>query len=84
MNTDRIESLIATYRDGLLNDTLPFWIEHGVDQQFGGVMTSLDQDGTIVDTDNPLYESSNEDRRTDFAVRYSHYVGDFDIGQVGR
>lgn len=56
MNTDRIESLIATYRDGLLNDTLPFWIEHGVDPQFGGVMTALDQDGTIVDTDKSVWQ----------------------------
>ena len=33
-----------------------------------------------VDTDNPLYESSAADNHVDFALRYSHYIGDVDIG----
>ena len=33
-----------------------------------------------VDTDNPIYESSAEDRHVDVAFRYSHFVGDLDIG----
>jgi hypothetical protein len=33
-----------------------------------------------VDTSNPLYESGDEDSHVDFAFRYSHYVGDLDIG----
>jgi hypothetical protein len=33
-----------------------------------------------VDTDNPLYESSSEESHVDFALRYSHYFGDVDIG----
>ena len=33
-----------------------------------------------VDTDNALYESSDEETRVDFALRYSHYIGDIDIG----
>jgi len=33
-----------------------------------------------IDTDNPLYESSSEERHVDFALRYSHYIGDVDIG----
>ena len=33
-----------------------------------------------VDTDRPLYESSAGDRHTDYAVRYSHYFGDWDLG----
>jgi hypothetical protein len=33
-----------------------------------------------VDTDNPLYESSDEESHVDFALRYSHYIGDVDIG----
>ncbi|MEM9334082.1 MAG: hypothetical protein AAGA33_04470 [Pseudomonadota bacterium] len=30
--------------------------------------------------DDALYESSSEERNVDFAVRYSHYIGDVDIG----
>jgi hypothetical protein len=33
-----------------------------------------------VDTDNALYESSDEEAHVDFALRYSHYIGDIDIG----
>ena len=44
------EELIGTYRDGLLEDVLPFWLKHGVDREHGGFITSLDHDGSIVDT----------------------------------
>jgi hypothetical protein len=33
-----------------------------------------------VDTDRPIYESSDEEQHVDFALRYSHYIGDMDIG----
>ena len=33
-----------------------------------------------VDDDRPIYESSAEDSHVDFALRYSHYIGDVDIG----
>lgn len=33
-----------------------------------------------VDTDNPVYESSQEDRHIDYAVRWAHYIGNWDIG----
>ncbi len=34
----------------------------------------------IVDEDEAEYDSSAEQWHTDFALRYSHYVGDWDIG----
>jgi len=33
-----------------------------------------------VDTDSPVYESSRDEHHLDLALRYSHYVGDVDIG----
>jgi len=33
-----------------------------------------------VDTDRPVYESSSGKNHVDLALRYSHYVGDVDIG----
>ena len=39
------EELIRTYRSGLLEDVLPFWLEHAVDREHGGFMTALDRDG---------------------------------------
>ncbi len=50
--------LLATYRDGLLNDTLPFWLEHCVDHEHGGFMMALDRDGTVIDTDKGVWQQA--------------------------
>ena len=47
---------LAIYRDGLLSDTLPFWIDHCVDRQHGGFMMSLDRDGSVIDTDKSVWQ----------------------------
>lgn len=52
MDFDR---LLRTYRDGLLGDTLPFWIRHAVDREAGGFFHSLDRDGTVIDTDKQIW-----------------------------
>ena len=56
MDSARRDELIVIYRDGLLNDTLPFWTKHGVDREFGGFITSLDRDGTVIDTDKCAWQ----------------------------
>ncbi|RCS54127.1 N-acylglucosamine 2-epimerase [Bremerella cremea] len=56
MNEARRSELLATYRDGLLHDTLPFWLSHGVDHQHGGIITSLNRDGSIIDTDKGVWQ----------------------------
>ncbi len=56
MQRERIDELIAVYRDGLLNDTLPFWINHAVDHQWGGFTACLDRDGTVIDTDKGVWQ----------------------------
>ncbi|MCU0980483.1 MAG: AGE family epimerase/isomerase [Pirellulaceae bacterium] len=50
-----LDQLIAVYRDGLLNDTLPFWIPRAIDRQCGGYITSLDRDGSILQTDKAVW-----------------------------
>lgn len=52
----RRQELITCYRDGVLNDTLPFWIRHSVDREFGGFITSLDRDGRVLDTDKGVWQ----------------------------
>ncbi len=47
--------LAASYRDGLLQDVLPFWLEHGLDWEFGGYTTCLAADGSLVDTDKSVW-----------------------------
>src|SRR4051794_3233392 len=39
----------------LFNVVLPFWDKHGVDHEYGGVMCSLDYDGTLVNTEKLLW-----------------------------
>lgn len=44
-----------TYRLGLLDDVVPFWMRHGVDREFGGLLTGLDHDGSVIDTDKAIW-----------------------------
>ncbi len=43
------------YRDTLLNDVMPFWLRHGMDREHGGIMTCLDRDGSLIDTDKSVW-----------------------------
>lgn len=45
----------AIYRDALLQDVMPFWLKHGMDNEHGGIMTSLDRDGSLIDTDKSVW-----------------------------
>ena len=56
LSAERIDELIATYRDGLLHDTLPFWIDRCVDREYGGFMFARDRDGTLIDTDKGMWQ----------------------------
>jgi N-acylglucosamine 2-epimerase len=52
---ENLDQWIAVYRDGLLNDTLEFWIPRAIDRECGGYLTCLDDDGTILQTDKPVW-----------------------------
>ncbi len=58
MDKQRIEELITVYRDGLLNDTIPFWLPRSVDHEYGGFMTMRDADGSLVDTDKVSWQQA--------------------------
>ncbi len=54
---------------------MPYFRERtfpGVEGRFRGPL--------VVDTNNPIYESSDEENHIDLALRYSHYIGDVDLG----
>jgi len=55
MSPEHLRALLATYRDGLLNDTMPFWISHAIDRECGGYLTALDADGSVLHTDKPVW-----------------------------
>jgi len=47
--------MLDTYRDTLLQDVIPFWLRHGLDPEHGGIITCLDRDGSILDTDKSVW-----------------------------
>ncbi|GAK52297.1 N-acylglucosamine 2-epimerase [Candidatus Moduliflexus flocculans] len=49
------QALLATYRDGLLQDTLPFWMKHSVDREHGGFCFALNRDGSRLSADKFLW-----------------------------
>jgi len=54
---------------------LPYFRERTFPGIDGRLRTTLH-----VDTDNPVYESSDKENHIDYAVRWSHSIGDWDIG----
>ncbi|HYF33765.1 MAG TPA: AGE family epimerase/isomerase, partial [Prosthecobacter sp.] len=47
--------LTALYRQTLLEDVMPFWLRHGMDKEHDGILTALDRDGSILDTDKSIW-----------------------------
>jgi len=43
------------YKEDLLNDIMPFWLEHGLDRVNGGVYTCLTREGEIMDTTKSVW-----------------------------
>ena len=54
---------------------LPYFRE----RTFAGIDGRL-RSGLVVDTDNAQYQSSDEQQHFDYALRWSHYFGNYDIG----
>lgn len=44
-----------TYRCDLIDNVMPFWMEHGLDRVNGGVYTCLDRDGKLMDTTKSVW-----------------------------
>ncbi len=53
--TPRFVDLLAIYRAELLERVVPFWLEHAVDWEHGGLLTCIADDGTVLSTDKYLW-----------------------------
>ncbi|MGV3660369.1 MAG: AGE family epimerase/isomerase [Prosthecobacter sp.] len=49
------DELRTLYRRTLLHDVIPFWLRHGMDREHDGIITSLDRNGSILDTDKSIW-----------------------------
>lgn len=59
LDAARLAKLHVDYRDALLNDTVPFWLERCpdfVDPEHGGYMVARGRDGTLVDSDKGVWQ----------------------------
>ena len=54
-NPERRAELRALYHRTLVDDVIPFWLRHGLDAEHGGIMTCLDRDGSVIDTDKSVW-----------------------------
>jgi N-acylglucosamine 2-epimerase len=55
MTKQRIDDLIAIYRDGFLKDTLPFWMKNSPDREHGGFYNYLDRKGEVFGRDKSVW-----------------------------
>lgn len=57
MNKQAIKNYLETYKTGLLENIIPFWIKHCIDWEDGGFTFFLNRDGTIIDTDKGVWQT---------------------------
>ncbi len=43
------------YKDDLIKNIMPFWMEHGLDKKYGGVYTCVNRDGSLMDTTKSVW-----------------------------
>lgn len=49
------EKLALQYRNELLDNVIPFWLEKSQDKEYGGYFTCLDREGNVFDTDKFIW-----------------------------
>lgn len=51
MNEQNLDVYLKQYKNSLLSDVVPFWLDKSQDEEFGGYFTCLDRQGNVFDTD---------------------------------
>ena len=54
------KKLAGEYKNELLNNVLPFWLENSQDKELGGYFTCLDRKGNVYDTDKFIWLQGRE------------------------
>lgn len=50
-----MEKIYAKFRDELLESCVPFWLNNGVDKEYGGVLNCLDRKGKVYSEDKSVW-----------------------------
>ncbi len=56
MTNERLNELYAIYHDGLIDDTLGYWLPNCVDKEDGGFTFAMDREGNVYDTDKGMWQ----------------------------
>lgn len=54
------KKLSDRYRNELLDNVLPFWLENSQDREYGGYFSCLNRDGSVYDTDKFIWLQGRE------------------------
>lgn len=54
------KELAKLYKNELLENVLPFWLNHSQDLEFGGYYTCLNRNGDVFDTDKFIWLQGRE------------------------
>ena len=46
---------MINYRNELITNILPFWLDHAMDTEYGGIMTCLDREGRIYGEEKSVW-----------------------------
>ncbi len=50
-----LQQIRSLYHEQLTESVLPFWLDHGMDHTYGGILTALDRDGSVLETDKSVW-----------------------------
>lgn len=64
------KQISSRYKRELLENCLPFWLEHSQDKEYGGYFSCLNRDGSVYDTDKFIWLQGREVWM--FAVLYNN------------
>ena len=54
----QLSQLHRLYRELLLDDIVPFWLKYGIDWEHGGVLSCIDDSGTLLATDKYVWSQA--------------------------
>jgi N-acylglucosamine 2-epimerase len=52
------QQICARYKALLLDDVVPFWLNHGIDWKYGGVLSCIRDDGSLISGDKFLWSQA--------------------------
>ena len=66
----QLNQLANQYKDELLENVVPFWLEHSQDKVYGGYFSCLDRVGNVYDTDKFIWMQGRQVWL--FSMLYNH------------